>query len=99
LRVVADDTKAAPSGFASVRTESRPPVRMTPTRIPKSCTFRLYLGSAADCRFRSVRASPLRGRAVGFAEIPADAGLSPRVLPDAEQAPLPAISVGAAMLR
>ena len=43
---------------------------------------------------------PSGDRAVGFAEIPADAGLSPcrASIPDAEQAPLPVISVRAAML-
>jgi hypothetical protein len=43
---------------------------------------------------------PLRGRAVGFAEIPACAGLSPcrASIPDADQASLPVIFVGAAML-
>jgi len=43
---------------------------------------------------------PFGDRAVGFAEIPADAGLSPcrASIPDAEQAPLPVISVRAAML-
>ena len=43
---------------------------------------------------------PFGDRAVGFAEISADAGLSPcrASIPDAEQAPPPVISVGAAML-
>jgi hypothetical protein len=44
------------------RMESRPPVRMTPTRIPKAFVQAAFIQNSAGCwRSRSVWASPLRG--------------------------------------
>jgi hypothetical protein len=63
------------------------------------------MANGANGRLRTLqadekRASPYGGRAVGFTEIAADAGLSPwqASIPDAEQVSPPVISVAAAML-
>jgi hypothetical protein len=93
-------SRRGPIAPVYARTEGRPPVQMMPTRIPKASAHAAFILNLKGGVEISVWASPSGGRAVGFAEIPACAGHSScrSSIPDAEQASLPATSVGAAML-